>query len=377
MAEILNIGLIINPIAGMGGKVGLKGTDGSNMIERALDLGATQEAGARTERALGYITDLKAKFNILTCSGVMGEDVCKTLDLEPIIVNYSDNRLTTSFDTIRTVRRLIEANVDLIIFAGGDGTAYDVWSSLNSQTPILGIPTGVKMHSAVFGNSPQAVGQLLARILRKSPYLIRVKPSEIMDVDQALRDSQNSEATLLGYAQVPFDRLLIQNPKSYVPIDEDASIIGIAEYLKHAIDEETYYIVGPGRTTKLFLQELGIDGTLLGVDLLYGKSLIGKDLTHKQLKGEIKSKPVSIIIGVIGGQGFLFGRGNQQITADIVRRAGKDRIIVIAAADKLLSLDNQRLLVDTGDEALNAELQGYIRVRTGKRDTMIIKLEAA
>jgi len=377
MTEILNIGLIINPIAGMGGKVGLKGTDGSDMIERALKLGAIQEAELKTERTLECIASHKEQFKILTCSGVMGEDVCNKLNLEPIIINYSNNEFTTPLDTTRTVRQLVEENVDLIIFAGGDGTAYDVWSSLKDQTPILGIPTGVKMHSAVFGNSPRAVGQLLARILSKSPHQIRAKPSEIMDVDQTLRDNQNAEAELLGYAQVPFDRLLIQNPKSYMSLDEDTSIMGAVEYLISALDTKTYYIVGPGRTTQLFLNGLGIDGTLLGVDLLYGQKLVGRDLTHNQLRAEMNSRPVSIIVGVIGGQGFLFGRGNQQITADIVRRAGKDGIVVIAGAEKLLSLNNQRLLVDTGDEALNTELQGYIKVHTGKQDTMMVKLEAA
>ena len=371
------LGLIINPIAGIGGKTGLKGSDGKVTIKNAFGLGAMKESASRAEEALLPLKFLTEKFKLITCSGEMGQESCNRVGIavhRTINVNLKN---TTREDTINAVSKMIKEKVALILFCGGDGTACDVYSAIKNKTPILGIPAGVKMHSSVFGTSPNAVGSILNRIIMNHSNQFPTSQAEIMDLDEDMRRCNQIRTKLIGYAVIPSDYYLVQNPKSYVQLNDEDSIMGIAKYLEKQLINEATYIIGPGRTTHNFLETLRISGSLLGVDVLKGGKLIGKDVNSIQLELLSRENPVYIISGIIGGQGFLFGRGNQQITSKIIRRVGKKNIIVVASAKKLYSLPCQRILIDTGDKKLDRELIGYIKVQTDLNLKHVIKVEAA
>ena len=253
----------------------------------------------------------------------------------------------------------------------------DVFTALQDKTPILGIPAGVKMHSSVFGTSPNAVGSLVSRIILNQLDQFPICSAEIMDLDEDMRRCDQIRTKLIGYATIPSDKFLIQNPKSYVQLNDEDSIEGIGEYLEKQLNNEATYIVGPGRTTQKFLERIGISGTLLGVDVLKGLKLIGRDVNYRQLDLLSRDGLLYIISGIIGGQGFLFGRGNQQITAEIIRRVQRENIIVVASTKKIFELPRQCILIDTGNKKLDNELAGYLKVQTDKNLTFVIKVEVA
>lgn len=375
--SVFKLGLIINPIAGIGGKTGLKGSDGGKILEKAFALGAKKEAESRGEEAILPLTFVKNKFKIFTCSGEMGQNICNKLGIVAHEILEVNSKLTTRYDTINAVGKMEQEKVSLIVFCGGDGTASDVFSALNYNTPILGIPAGVKMHSSVFGTSPNAVGKILVRIISNHAKSFKTTSAEIIDLDEEMRRKNQIETKLVGYANIPTDNYLIQNPKTYRFFKDDESILGIAKFLENQLTDEATYIIGPGRTTYKFLEKIGIPGTLLGVDVLKGRKLIGKDVNSCELELLSRTDPIYIISGIIGGQGFLFGRGNQQITSDIVRRVGKKNIIVVASTKKIYSLPYQRILIDTGEKELDQMLTGYIKVQTDFNLKYVLKVEVA
>ena len=372
----MKIGLIVNPIAGLGGKTGLKGTDGQKAITEALRLGAKKESAERAQQALHPLKFLTGKFSIVTCSGEMGEYVCSNLRLSPTIISVSTTN-TTKSDTKNAVTKMVEQKVSLILFAGGDGTACDILESLGGNTPILGIPTGVKMHSALFGTSPSSVGVLVSQIVKDGYDSFPIRAAEVMDLDENLRKHELIQTKLVGYVNIPDNQLLTQNPKNHAIPTDDQSIEGLSQFFKKNLRQDAIYIVGPGKTTYTILKKIGITGTLLGVDVIKGKTLISHDVNEHQLEALPTNSPIYIISGIIGGQGFLFGRGNQQITPKIIRRVSKKNILVIATPAKIHSLQEQSLLVDTGDKKLDHELAGYIKVRTNKHNTHVMRIKAA
>jgi len=329
--NIFKLGLVINPIAGMGGKTGLKGSDGSNTLKKALSLGAKKESAIRAEQALLPLKFMINKFSLITCSAEMGEKSCKKIGLKTDYIIDIDKKITTGIDTIKAVKIMARKQVSLILFSGGDGTACDIFYALQDKIPILGIPAGVKMHSSVFGTSPNAVGSLVSRIISNHSDTFPTSTAEIMDLDEDMRRYDQIRTRLIGYATIPSDKFLVQNPKSYVQLNDEESINGISEYLENKLDKEATYIVGPGRTTQNFLNRIGVSGTLLGVDVLKGRKLIGRDVNSRELEILTRDGFLYIISGIIGGQGFLFGRGNQQITAEIIQRVKKENILIIAS----------------------------------------------
>ena len=373
----LKLGLIINPIAGMGGKTGLKGSDGSNTLKKALSLGAKKESANRAEQALLPLKFMINKFSLITCSAEMGEKSCKKIGLKTDYIIDIDKKITTGIDTINAVKIMAKKQVSLILFSGGDGTACDIFYALQDKIPILGIPAGVKMHSSVFGTSPNAVGSLVSRIISNHSDIFPTSTAEIMDLDEDMRRYDQIRTRLIGYATIPSDKFLVQNPKSYVQLNDDDSINGISEYLENKLNNDATYIVGPGRTTQNFLNRIGVSGTLLGVDVLKGRKLIGRDVNSRELEILTRDGFLYIISGIIGGQGFLFGRGNQQITAEIIQRVKKENILIIASTKKIYELPRQCILIDTGNQKLDNELAGYVKVQTEKNRAFVIKLEIA
>jgi predicted polyphosphate/ATP-dependent NAD kinase len=372
--ELKKIGLIVNPIAGMGGSIGLKGTDGGEILARAKALGATPVAPARALRALNRLA-AGGKIELMTCPGVMGGAVAEQAGLTAVPLGVCPATATTAADTRAAAQELQARGAALILFAGGDGTARDILDAVGDAVPMLGIPSGVKMHSAVFAISPEAAGQLAALVATDRDGKVSYREAEIMDIDEEAVRAGRLSVRLHGYGRIPFERHLVQSAKAG-GIAEDAALDAVCREIAREMLPDVVYIIGPGTTTQRILGNLGLDGTLLGVDAVLDGKLLGRDLAGAQVEDMVRGRPAQIIVSVIGGQGYIFGRGNQQIGPRVIRAVGRDNIIVVATQRKLLSLAGGRLLADTGDRQLDELLQGYIRVRTGPGQTAMMRVAA-
>ncbi len=367
MTKRATLGLIVNPIAGMGGRVGLKGTDGPGMAERARALGAMPLSPARARAALAVIAErLAGSIAVVAAPGEMGETVARAAGFSPRIAGRTDLGETTARDTEEAARAMAEFGVDLLLFAGGDGTARNVCAAVGTRIPVLGIPTGVKMHSAVYATHPRTAGELAVRHL-VGPALT-CREAEVMDIDEAAFRAGRVSARLYGTLLVPHERRLVQGLKAGSGGGDAADLGGIAAEVAGRMDDGGLWIVGPGTTTRAIAERLGAPKTLLGVDLFSRGELVAADVTETQILAhldQLGAAPVRIVVTPIGGQGYLFGRGNQQLSAEVIRRAGKANIVVVATAGKLAALRGDPFLVDTGDAEIDALLAGYVRVVTG------------
>ncbi len=368
------LGLIVNPIAGMGGSVGLKGTDGADALRKARALGARPAAQRRAAEALRVIAAGMPDVKLLTCAGAMGEDAARECGLDPVTVGGLRADVlayeSDGADTRRACAEMRRLGVSLLLFAGGDGTARDVCAAIGGgegePVAALGIPAGVKMHSAVFALTPRRAGETALRFLRGE---LGVGEAEVMDIDEDAFRAGRVSAALYGYLRVPQDGQAVQAGKSAAAIDERDAARGIGEQVATDMELGVVYIIGPGTTTRAIADVLGIRKTLLGVDAALDGRLVAADANEIDLLRLTRGKPAKIVVGVIGGQGYIFGRGNQQISARVIRRvvgqAGAGNVIVAATRGKLLALGGKPLLVDTGDGALDRELSGYVSVITG------------
>jgi predicted polyphosphate/ATP-dependent NAD kinase len=360
------VGLLVNPVAGMGGRVGLKGTDGSDTLREAIRLGARPEAMNRATRTLRVIASLIPNVEILTVSGAMGEFADYQVGTRITVLEFPAREMTSAEDTKAAVKYFLRAGIDLLLFAGGDGTARDVMSAIgNSDVPALGIPAGCKMHSGVFATSPENAGRLAAHFLKDVTTTMGQREAEVMDIDEVAFRNNRISARLYGYLLVPNDRRLIQAAKSGGRLIGEAAIDGIAQELGSSMDPECLYLVGGGSTTKRIIEYLGCEKTLLGVDAILGGKTVGLDVNESQILHLVQGRNFGIVVSVIGSQGYIFGRGNQQLSADVLRVVPKDHIIVVATTEKLASLTERRLLVDSGDPAVDEHLSGFVSVHTG------------
>ena len=358
---VIKIGLIVNPVAGMGGSVGLKGTDGREILDRAQALGARPVAPERALRALRRLAAAAPGTALLGCAGAMGGDVAREAGL-PFTPIYRSLEATTAADTRAAAQAARAQGAALILFAGGDGTARDILDAVGDAVPMLGIPSGVKMHSAVFAISPEAAGMLAALVGRDHGGRIGIREAEIMDIDEAAMRTGRVSAWLHGYGRVPFERHLVQSAKAG-GIADDAALEGVCREIAEEMRLGVLYILGPGTTTQRILGHLELTGTLLGVDAVLDQKILGLDLAGEQVAELVRGRPAQIIVSVIGGQGYIFGRGNQQIGPAVIRAVGRENIILLASQQKILALGENRLLADTGDPAVDELLRGYIRVR--------------
>jgi predicted polyphosphate/ATP-dependent NAD kinase len=365
------VGFIVNPIAGMGGAVGLKGTDGKAILERARTLGAKPIAPARAKSFLSELKPFKGRIRLIVGSGGMGEDEARDCGFAFTVLGKRKKE-TTADDTMEVARRIKEAGADLFVFCGGDGTARDVLNVVDTNLPVLGVPTGVKMHSAVFAVGPVAAARISMEFLWEE---LPLREAEVMDVDEeAFREGRVS-ARLYGYVLTPYEPSLIQGVKMASPMTESEmrNQAAIAIYIIENMKPELVYIIGPGTTTRTIGDLLDEKKTLLGVDLFCNKKLIANDVNEKQILEKVKGKTAQIIVTPIGGQGFIFGRGNQQISPEVIRIVGRDNIVVIAAEGKLRSLKSLR--VDTGDPSIDDLLRGYIKVITDYKTERRMRVE--
>ena len=369
------IGLIVNPIAGMGGAVGLKGTDGPAMLERAQALGAEPRAESRATIALRRLARLRVRSELVTGPWTMGETSARAAGLTPEILALAPSPRTTAMDTRRAAEALRLAGVELIAFAGGDGTARDVHAVIGTSVPLLGIPAGVKMRSAVFASTPVRAGEILAAWVEADLGSMPLREAEIVDVEPDDLTAGRSNSRLYGAVLVPAPAGLVPAAKSSPRVVDTVALSGLADELATTMEPGRVYLFGPGVTTQRILHALGIrDGTLLGVDAVQDGRLIGRDLGEAAILAILDRHPATIVAGVIGGQGFLFGRGNQPLSARVLARVGRERILVVAGLEKLAALDPLRLVVDTGDAAVDAMLSGWMRVRTAPGRSTLVRV---
>lgn len=360
----MRLGLIVNPLAGVGGPMGLKGSDGP-LAARALSSGGAALAGVRAARALAGLTGV----TILTASGAMGEAAARAAGHAVQIV-HSPRGQSTAADTIAVAQALCAAGIDLLLFAGGDGTARDL-IGVTGAVPVLGIPAGVKMHSAVFATSPAAAAAMVQGFAAGVPIVLR--PAEIIDRDAA------GAPVLHGVLPAPHDARR-QAAKASGGASADAGLAAACRQLARELADCPLALIGCGTTMLAVKQALAAEGTLLGVDALARGRLVARDADETRLWNLVSQAApgdVRLVLGVIGGQGFLLGRGNQQISARIVRQIGRPALTVLAGADKLAQLPAGQLLVDSGDEALDQALAGPMAVTTAPRRRMMMQLVAA
>jgi predicted polyphosphate/ATP-dependent NAD kinase len=347
------LGLIVNPVAGMGGAVGLKGTDGETVLKRAVSLGAKPIAPTRAEFFLSGLKFAKSKIGLIVGAGNMGEEEAANCGFACTVLGKRKKE-TTAEDTKYVARKIVAAKADLLVFCGGDGTARNILEAIGTRVPVLGVPTGVKMHSSVFAVNPSAAAKITLGFLWEE---LSLREAEVMDVDEdAFREGRVS-SRLYGYLLTPYEPYLIQGAKiaSSMTESELRNQAAIAIYMIENMKPDIAYIVGPGTTTRTIGDLLDAKKTLLGVDLFFNKKIVASDVNEKQILAAISGKPAQIIVTPIGGQGFIFGRGNQQISPEVIRRVGLDNIVVVATASKLRSLKSLR--VDTGDSSVDEEFR--------------------
>lgn len=367
---MFKLGLIINPIAGIGGSVALKGSDGEGIAEQAVALGATAKANERAQLALEILKPYASQIHIYSASGPMGEDTAKALGFNVTVVNYVEKNDTSAEDTETTVKALLNQNIDLLLFAGGDGTARNVCNMVGEQFPVLGIPAGCKIHSGVYAVTPKAAGRVVELMVTNQ--LVTLTDADVMDIDESLFRDGVVKAKRYGEMQVPCELRYVQAVKSGGKESDELVLQDIAADVINQMEEQLF-IIGSGSTTAFLMEELAINNTLLGVDVIQEQQLIKNDVTEPELWQLIVSSehPVKLVITLIGGQGHIFGRGNQQLSPRIIKKIGKDNIIIIATKSKLMALNARPLIVDTGDSEVDRMLSGFMPVTTGYNDQVL------
>ena len=357
------LGIIVNPIAGIGGRVGLKGSDGPAILQRARELGALAESSQRAIEALSVISRIKDDIEIITCPREMGEYEARKCGFAPNIIGSITSGPTTAENTMTAAQEMTDLAVDLLLFTGGDGTARDIYNAVGQRVLALGIPAGVKIHSAVYAVTPRRAGELAVMSLEGR--LSEEREAEVMDIDEDTFRQGVVAARLYGYLRIPEDGRFVQSAKSGGPPGESEAVLGIASEVVRKMEEDCLYIIGPGTTTRGIMEELGLTNTLLGVDAVLNRGLVASDVNESELLDLTNGKRAKVVVTVIGGQGYILGRGNQQLSPKVIRGVGKDNIVVVAGMEKLASLDGRPLLVDTGDADLDHALSGYIKVTVG------------
>jgi predicted polyphosphate/ATP-dependent NAD kinase len=377
----MNIGLLVNPIAGMGGRVGLKGTDG--VVDEAIRRGATPVAPGR---ALEFLTSLESvlgsklgdEIGLITCPGTMGEDIAQEAGLRHEVIDIDIENSTDAEDTKDCVLALYEEDVRLLVFVGGDGTARDVLDAITSyeldDMQVLGVPSGVKMYSGIFVVNPADAAEVVKLVYEGGAQSTEF---EIMDADEQSIRKDKFIINLYGYLTGPSVPARFQGAKQASPetTDEHEAQEAIARYVVDEMDENGTYILGPGTTVKTVTDLLKVKKTTLGVDV-YKQGESYRDVNEEQIIEIVDDFDKAwIIVSPIGHQGMLFGRGNQQISPRIIDLVGRDHIIVISTPAKLKGIAGEILRVDTGNPQVDTMLRGYIRVVTDYNEIRLIKIE--
>ncbi len=373
---MFRLGLIINPVAGLGGRVGLKGSDGDEIQQLARQRGAEPLAQQRMQQALQHIIDFSDEVHIYTASGDMGENLSRQMGFVTTVVNSEVAEHSSPADTEQTVKQCLASGIDLLLFAGGDGTARNIYQAMQqagAQVPVLGVPAGCKIHSSVYAVTPNHAGELLALLIRGRA--LALTEASVMDIDEEAFRQDRVKARLYGHLPVPAENRFMQSMKEGGITHEELALQDIAAFMVETMEDDCLYLIGSGTTPKAVLDELQLPATLLGVDAVYNRELLANDLDEKGILALLDQYPrARLIITLIGGQGHVFGRGNQQISPAVIRRLGMENIDIIATAEKVHSLQGRPLRVDTGDEALNQSLYGMVPVITGYDEKSLCRI---
>ncbi|MCB1647591.1 MAG: ATP-NAD kinase family protein, partial [Pseudomonadales bacterium] len=373
----LKVGLLLNPMAGLGGPAALKGSDDKQLVAEAMALGYTSHVGDRVFTALNGLAERLQGLEVLTAPGSMGETVCERLQQSVPAFSFQvtgNVQSPTSADDTRRMARLLQSEgVDLLLFAGGDGTARDIVDVAEVGQVVLGIPCGVKMHSGVFANNPESVTRILKEMIDGE--LVTVMEGEVRDIDEASFREGVVRTRHYGEMWVPEELRYIQQVKAGGKEVEALVVDEIAAWVIENMEDDETWFIGSGSTPAAIMAQLGLPNTLLGVDVIRGRKLVQPDAREDQLFSIAQAEPCRMLITVIGGQGHIFGRGNQQFSSRVIQAVGADRIQVIATKSKLAALPGKRLLVDTGDQALDEQLAGFMRVTTGFDDSVLCPVQ--
>jgi predicted polyphosphate/ATP-dependent NAD kinase len=371
--ERLLVGFVINPIAGVGGRIGFKGSDDENIIWRKIESGeGIKVANDRAKRFLTTIEDSKDKVHFLCFNGEMGESLLDEMHFNFEVIGTSSEVRPSREDTKSICSKFLERQVNLIVFVGGDGTACDIHDVIKDKIPILAVPSGVKMHSACFALNPEIAGMIFKQFQDGQLNLMH---SEVMDIDEEAFRNGRVSAELRGMVIIPYLKAAFQGGKVASPstFDEKHDQHVIAQRVSEDMLRDTLYLLGSGSTCKAVAEYMKLEKTLLGIDAIYNRKLIYKDLNEQQILELLnKYQKVKIILTVIGNQGFVFGRGNQQFSPSVIRKVGADNIILIATVSKLEK--TEKLRVDTGDLELDKELQGFVRVITSYHEDIMMRI---
>jgi NAD+ kinase len=353
----MRVGFVVNPIAGMGGRVGLKGTDGK--VEQARERGAEMRAPDRARETLVELRDVGEGVDLYTYGGLMGEQAASEAGFDPTVVGRPEGKETSATDTRDAVQEFLDHNVALLLFVGGDGTAVDVAETLDtadSTTPILGVPAGVKVYSAVFAVSPEAAAHVALSYERTAR-------AEVSDIDEDQYRQGEVDTQLRALATVPVAEQRQSSKQTHA-----GTVEGVAQWVAENIRPGVTYVLGPGSTLSSVKESVGVDGTGLGVDVYRDGEVLARDATEDDILGALGEENV-VVVTPIGGQGFVLGRGNDQISPAVVRNS---ELEIVASRRKLDGLGVLR--VDTGDPDIDEQLQGWHRVRVGRYETRLMEI---
>ena len=359
----------------------MKGSDGADLQAQARQRGGAPQAPRRCADFLQYLHAILPETKEIlwvTGPGPLGEILLSQAGAAFKKVDYKVGEPTNAAD-LRSCARMLVDKVDLLVFVGGDGTARDILSVIGDNLPVLGIPAGVKMHSGVFAVSPRTAALLLAQL---------VTGGLVVPALRAVRDydDQAGAAEILlrtyGELRVPEAGGYLQQTKiggkESEPLAVQEIVAHVREEILPALPEGCDLVLGPGSTCLAIKQAL--DTTTRVADEL---TLRGVDVyTHNRRwlidvgADTLQSLPVKhLIISFTRGQGFLFGRGNQQISAAFLRQLSWPQdITVVGTRTKLASLEQRPLLLDTGDNVLDQQLTGLVEIVTGYQDCLLYRL---
>ena len=372
MTQRQQLGLIINPVAGMGGRLGLKGSDGA-LAAKAKSMGAEAFAESRARAALSQLATTCPDIEVLTGPGPMGAAVAEQTGLATRLVCTINEPETSAEDTQAVARAIMALAPDLLLFVGGDGTARDIHDVVGRNMPVLGVPSGVKMHSAVFAATARAAGEVAARYLRADDRNRLLADAEILDrVETAQLDASPE---LFGVVRIPRSGFLIPAAKNSRPNAEPLALAAAVDKVASMLSDDRVALVGPGSTMQSLLAQLGFEGSLLGVDAIRSGKLLALDLNETDILDLIADTPARIVLSVVGGQGFLLGRGNQQLSPAVVTKVGVKNIVIVSSLEKLAGLPGKCLFVDTGDETVDAQLAGYLPVVVSEARTVMMPVQ--
>lgn len=374
---MLRLGLIVNPFAGVGGPAARKGSDAPETQTAAASGILALTAPARLAVFLKHLLPIRSDIEMVTIDGAMGAEHCRAAGFAARLVDFTPTAPSTAEDTVAAAQLMLSEKVDLLVFAGGDGTARDVCRAVGSEALVLGVPAGVKMHSGVFAVNPQAAAEIVRQMAAGE--LVRVMEAEVRDIDEAALQQGRVKSRFFGSLRVPDEAQYVQHVKQGGREVDELVLADIAAEIEEDLDRDALYILGPGSTLEQVAAGLNWPATLLGIDVYRAGQPLLADADGASLEALVQSHSgaIYLFLTVIGGQGHVLGRGNQQISPALLRRIGRENLRIVATRGKLNGLHGRALILDSGDPALDREWAGYATVLTGYHDRVLYPMGRA